>query len=371
MDERRKTIKELEKKKYENLDSLALILRELGETLLARLDRREVPAGPPRVPGELFKDNLGEYRRLSREIAASEDDMAAVNADAVRLKEAEERISRKEAENAEKAKNLLHLYTRAGESLLEEGDISGPAAAYRRQAEELIPKIKSLEDRLAELEETDGLNVITWIGKSAKSLVLRSLLGKSQNNLLRIYAAAGKQWALSDPQEPPDNRELHGLCKEIRESREFISALEAELAILKDERKRINDSFGPEGHPAKRIQVLEKQAVQLKEELASVCRRFGGYAAEKEGEFAPVLEEEDRALLEKARMFRESAGEYEAHIEKLKASLAIDGERAEIKKMEQVITNHRRRIAASENTIAELNRHIAEANQHIQELRKI
>jgi chromosome segregation ATPase len=391
MDERRKTIRDLEKKRYQDLDSLDVILKDLGETLLARLDRREASGGgaffaDPALE-ERLRDNLEECHRLLRAIAVSEDDIKAINADMVRLREVEEIVARKEGETAGKSEKLSRLYTQLGESLLEEGGFSGPADEYRKQTAELILKISSLEDRLTGLEEKDGMNVITWIGKNAQGLVLRSFLGKSRNNLLRIYAAAGKQWILSGSPGSPDgegeahapeggsavlyNAEIDARRGEIEGVRKNISALEEELAILKDERKKIVDSFGSGGRPIKKLQILEKQAEQTKEQLASVYRSFGGYAAERAGEFAPALEEQDCLLLDEAGKFRKSIGEYESQIEKLKASLAIDEERAEIKKMERIMEDHRLRIAASENTIAELKEHIAEANRHIQELQKI
>jgi hypothetical protein len=105
MDGRRKNIRDLEQQREKDLESLNLMLKTLGEALLIRREAGE-PSG--------FSAETGEYRRLVREIAASEDAVKAARAEAERFKE---------------------------------------------------------------LEDKDGSGVFSWIGKGARGLVLRSFLG--------------------------------------------------------------------------------------------------------------------------------------------------------------------------------------------------
>jgi predicted component of type VI protein secretion system len=241
----------------------------------------------------------------------------------------------------------------------------GITGSYRRQLEALTPKIRSLEDRLEGIAERDASNVLSWVGRGAQSLVVRSLLAKNQAGLRRIYAAAGERFAHYDFQVSSGG--IAELQKALAEKEHSLTKFEEELTILKDERRRILDSFG--GHPAKRVQALEKQIALLQEELDSLCLRVS-ITAERE-EFAPLLRAEDHDALARIREVRESLRQYGVRIEKLRASLAIDAERAEIAKMERAIAEHERRIAAGRKSVRDLRKNIAEANRRIAELENI
>jgi hypothetical protein len=366
MDERKKTIHELEDKKRENWASLNLMLEDLGEILLVRLNGMEgdLPGlAPP------LQEDLIEYRRLLKEIADSEAYIKVIEADTSRLKELEEEIAQKEQQNSSRAKELSEYQIRLGKLVMADPAFNGFTEPSKRQAEELIPKISSLEKRLEELEDKNGANVFTWIGKSAQSMVIRSFLGKSQDNLRRIYEAAGEKMALSGDQEAAGGEAL-ALIRKIEESKKLIQDIGANLGLLRGERRKIGDTFGAEGNPVKRIQGLEKHINHIKEELKGVFRRYGGRTADpslKES-FAPFLREEDLIPLGKAADLRNVIEGTENQIERLKASLAIDDEKTEIEKIKKAIEDHRRRIAASEAAILDLEDHIEESNRRIEEL---
>jgi chromosome segregation ATPase len=358
MDERGKTIKELEKKRRKELDSLIRSRKALGRALLVRFDETGEPS---RLAGE----ELGEYRRLRGEIAGSENLIVSIKADTLRLKEAEEEAARLEKEYAGGIKERSALQARLGEYLMQDEATAGITDSYRRQLEVLVPKIRSLEDRLEGIAERDASNVLSWVGRGAQSLVVRSLLAKNQTGLRRIYAAAGEQFAHYDFQDPSGG--IAELQKALEEREHAVSGLGEELTILKRECRKITDSFG--GHPAKRVQALEKQIAQLGEEIDSLCLRVS-IAAERE-EFASLLRAEERAALERIGAARESLRQYGARIETLRASLAIDAERAKIARMERAIAEHERRIADGRRSIRDLKKDIAAANQRIAELENI
>jgi septal ring factor EnvC (AmiA/AmiB activator) len=80
------------------------------------------------------------------------------------------------------------------------------------------------------------------------------------------------------------------------------------------------------------------------------------------------MNETDIQLLENIRKGRKAIQEYGREIEKLKASLAIDEEKAAIVKIEKAIKDHAEQIRTSEEAIIDLTRQIEEARARIEEL---
>jgi DNA repair exonuclease SbcCD ATPase subunit len=370
MDERKKTIGKLEEKKREIQGTVESLLEKLGKSLLAWLDKEG--AGP-------FLDELEEYRRILGEIAKSEESIRVIEADTLRLKELEGEISENEKDSSVKTKELSALYARLGEGILE----TGFAAAYKEHAEALVQKIQSLEDRLRELDEGKHINIFTWIGNNTQGMVLRSLITKNQAGLERVYIEAGEQYFARREQgtaDNPDNPAVGVLLDQVSGIRRELAELDESLTRLRNERRKITDSLGTEGGfrtsgSAKKIKTLERHISHAREQLTGLHIRFGAQFADivEDGssEEEALLKARHKAALEKVRKLREEIAEYDASIEKLRASLLIDEAREGIEKMEKAITGHRQRIAASEDAISGLKRQIEESNRRIQELMKI
>jgi uncharacterized coiled-coil protein SlyX len=365
MDERKKTIRELESQRQEVSRSVNLMLEDLGESLLDRLGKDESALSP--APEDTLC--LKEYRRLLGEIADSEALIKTIEADVDRLKEIEGQITRKEQQSSGHTKNLSDFYARLGELVLGDPlfeEFSGP---YKPRLEVLLPKIRSLEERLEDIEDKGGANLFSMIGKNAQSMVIRSFLGKGQENLRRLYGEAGEQFILAGLGNIPAG-EIRALVEEIEDGRKVSSDITAELAVLRGERRKIGESFGSEGNPAKRIQGLEKHIGHIREELRKVYLDFGGRAADpslRKG-FAGIFSGDDLLLLEGIEKRRETLGDYETRIEKLKAALAIDEEEAEIEKLSRAIEEQKQRIAAGEKAIADLEDRIKKSKRRIGEL---
>ncbi|GHV88985.1 hypothetical protein AGMMS50267_13450 [Spirochaetia bacterium] len=360
MDERKKTIRDLEEQQKNNLASIDALLEQLGESLLSR--------GPLHDDAASADAELAEYQRLLKDISESEGYIAAIEEDVARLKTLEEDIRGKEQDGAEQAKGLGRLYTRIGELVLEDREFSAFAQPYEAQLEALIPKIKSLEGRLDDLGGKEDPNVFAWIGKNAQSMVLRSFLGKTQGSLQRIYQAAGEKFVLSASGVAVSSEAVLDALRAVDDSRKAQEALSTELALLREERRRISESFSVDGGPVKKIQGLQRHIAHAREELGALHLRYGELAEASPAEFAPVLTAEDRLLLERALTLRKAAAENETRIEKLKASLAIDEEREKIAKMTKAIEEHRQRIANSESAIRDLSDQIAAAEGRIGDL---
>jgi predicted RNase H-like nuclease (RuvC/YqgF family) len=355
MDERKKTIRKYEDKKWEAANSIEAMLENLGASLLPHLDQ----------------DDNSEYRQLSRDINDSEVYITAIEGDITRLKILEEDIQRKDQESALRDKELSKLFTRLGESVLAENGCIDAVKPYQNQAETLFVKIKSLEERLEQLEERGDRNVFAWIGKNTQGMVFRGFLGKSQNSLQKIYTLAGEKYCQSASTDPAPGADIVSLLEEIETYKQESAVLNADLIRLKEERRRIGETFSPDGGPAKKIQSLERHIARSREELRGVFRSYGRKveAAESIAEFAvPPINETDAQLLENIRKGREAIQEYDREVEKLKASLAIDEEKAVIAKIEKSIKDHEERVRTSEEAIIDLTKQIGEANARIEEL---
>jgi chromosome segregation ATPase len=356
MDDRKRTIREYEDKKREALDSIEVMLENLGASLLSLSEQ----------------DVNSDYGRLNRDINDSEVYIAAIEEDIARLKAVEEDILRKDQEIAARSKDLSLLYTRLGESVLEEGDCIDAIKPYQGQAETLYSRIKSLEERLDQLEDRSDGNVFTWIGKNTQGVVLRSFLGKSRGNLQKIYAVAGEKYSQFVSAETETVSSTRSLLKEIDSLKKEAAVLSSGLASLKEERRRINDAFIPDGGPTKKIQVLERHIAHAREELQGVFLRYGREIEDADSPSSlPPMGETETQLLEDIRKNRQVIREYDREIEKLKASLAIDEEKAAIAKMEKAIKDHEGRIRAGEEAIASLTSQIRAANIRIEELTKV
>jgi chromosome segregation ATPase len=353
MDERKKTIKDLENRKKADLASADALLTQLGETLLPRM-QNEVP----------------EYRLLTQDIHDSEESIRAAQADIARLKKLDEDIRKKEQEVFELNKAISLLYTRVGELVLQDPSFEEFSGLYRVQAETLLPKIQSLEGRIEALGERGEPNVFTWIGKGAQGMVLRSFLGRNKSNLQRIFSAAGEKFVQDAPKETIDNASVADALGEIDGFRKAQTAAQTGIALLKEERRRITASFAPDGGASRKIPALERHAAEAREQLRALFLHYGKLVFESPElpEYAAILESAERQLLDRAAALKSAAGESDRRAEKLRASLAVDEGKAKIGKMERSIAFHRRRIAESEESIRELDVRILEASRRIEEL---
>lgn len=411
MDERKKQIEDLEKSKRENLVTLDSLLERFGESLLGR-------AGEGAEKGGAFED-LAEYRRLQQEIAASEEAIKTVEDQIRRFRELEEKIELKEQEDGRQAKELAGVYGKLGKALLDAsvstgttaftdttafagtaasadttafaGDASGVytdfTAPFREQAEALVIKVRSLEERVAELDQKEGNNVFAWIGKSAQGLVLRSFLTKAQDSLEQLYRNVGERYSRRDnfsAGAAANESSIAGYIAEIEKVRSVARLLTEELIELREEKRGISETFGAEGSPLKQIQTLKTNIARIKEELRILYRRFGAEAASVgSAETASVLRQErkqfidtlitvdDRETLDSTADLSRSIHDNEQAIEKLRASLAIDDEKAKIEKCLKLIEDKKARIAEAEKNIAEFEESIKDSEKYIEELQKL
>ena len=362
MDERKSTIKELEEKKRADTEARNRLLEGLGETLIQRMEK-----------GGSFSEGAGgilaEYHGLRNEIAISTDTIKSLEAESLRFKELEDNISAKEGETSRLTKEFAEACTKLGKALLGAQGLDDFAASYRQQEDTLLAKIDEHEQKTRELEEREG-GVLAWLGKNAQMAVSKALVLKNRSALQKVYRSAGEQFFVSRPDGVLEE-EASGAALNAEEIRGRLDSLADDLAVLKGERKKLADAFGAEGSPARRISALQKRIASVKEEFPGLYLRLGSLAAKSEGReaLAAVLDEEDKAILERASFHLNSIEEREIKIKKVKASISIDNEKAEIEKIKKAIANQRHKIAVANEEISELEKQISEAEQNIDELK--
>jgi chromosome segregation ATPase len=359
MDDRVKAVGELESGRQEVLDSLNLLLEDLGKTLMDR-------AGED--GGAQEKADRAEYCRILEEMDDAAGRAAKIGADTARLGELEQSIRRAEDDLAAAKKDLSASYRKLGEAALEGEAYAGPAP-FRAQRDILVTKIRSLEERLSELGGGTGANVFTWIGKGAQTMVVRGFLARAAESLDRLYEQAGERFSLPEEAALPAGGEPAALAAGAAALKDRADGLAEKAAALRAERRKTADALGVDGGAARRKDALEKRIAALKGELRVLCRRAGGAAEKGAGKKAgSLLSPEDRLTLERIGAKRKTLGDYEKRIRKIRASMAIDGKRAEIEKLNKSIEAQRARIAAAEKTIAELSGRVAEAEDDIKKL---
>lgn len=365
MDDRKRSIDELEKARQESHSSLDALLEHFGENLYARTKEMQVD----------YEDII-QYNVYLQDIAESNSAIAKVEEKNRRFKELEETISFKEQEEKERSKELAAAHRRLGKVLLENSLYDDFTSFFREQADSLKAKLDSLESRIKELDNKGDGNVFTWIGKSAQGLVLKSFLSKAQESQEQLYLNVGERFSSRDAVLKEDDAIFR---EEVEQIRNISRTAQEEIAVLKDEKRMLLAGFGIDGNPQKQIQSLKNHINQVRENLTNLYRVFGAQASgimddeiqpERKYFIDTIVTAEDGEIIGRAVRLNSSILECEKNIVKLKASLAIDEESAKIEKYHRAIIDKKNRIADLEGAILELEQNVSESEAIIKELRK-
>jgi len=225
MEERRKIIRELEDKKRANIEARNQLLEGLGETLLNKMGNKALPfdnvgEGPGGV--------LAEYRGLKKEIAESGDIIKSLEADALKLKDLEKKISAMEDQKGLQEKELDELYGRMGKALLEDPDLDHIVGESKQHEEHLLSKIEEHEGKLGGLDAGDG-NIFKWLGRNAQMAVSKTLLLKNQTALRKLYRNEGEK-LFSAAQAESVDKDAYKRAVKLKNSSSFLAA---DLALKK------------------------------------------------------------------------------------------------------------------------------------------
>lgn len=366
MDKRKSDIAELMVKNHSDSDARNSLLGGLGESLLQKIGQEELIFGDS---GNKAASVLAEYRRLQSDIAESVEMIRSLEEDAGKLKELEEKIGAAEDERAGREKELSDACTLLGETLLGTPGFDNLTEPVIQQEETLFARIDDLENKLKELEEKSG-GVFSRLKKNAQLVMSKSLLAKNKAALQRLYRTEGEKFLDAKPEQVPEG-ELALNAAKAAELKGQLSGLAADLSELKENRRRVLESFGSDGSPSRRILGIEKHINHVKEECAVVCVSFGSMAAEDGGKEAvsAFMSDEDVLVLQRAEIFKTQIAQREQNIKRIETAIDIDNEKAEIEKMNKAIQNHQQKIAAAKESIADLEKQIAETELRIEELK--
>ncbi|MCL2802093.1 MAG: hypothetical protein FWD28_10080 [Treponema sp.] len=365
MDDRKKRIDDLLKISRESQTSLDTLLVNFGETLYVRTNEQAVD----------FED-ISQYNAFLQDIAQSNVTIGKIEEKNRRFKELEESIDKKENEEKERTKEMSLIYLRLGKALLENNAYDDFTSFFKEQANALSSKLGSLETRIGELDNKEGGNVFSWIGKSAQGLVLKSFLSKAQESQEQLYYAIGERYSSRDSVCQDD--EVAKILGEIDILRGISKTAQDELALLKDEKRIISASFGIEGNPQKQIISVKNHINQVKESLNAMYRKFGAQVCGIDEDIAPerkyfidtIVTAEDSEIIGRAARLNQSLADNEAAVCKLRASLAIDEEKSKIEKYKRSIEDKKDKIADMEKGIKELQESVRDSEAYIQELQK-
>jgi len=365
MDDRKKRIEDLLKNSQESRASLDTLLMNFGETLYSRSKENKVE----------FED-FNQYNAYLQDINDSNIAITKIEEKNRRFQELEDAISRREIEEKERAREMAGIYRRLGKALLENSAYDDYTSLFKDQADTLSAKLGSLETRIGELDNKEGGNVFSWIGKSAQGLVLKSFLTKAQESQEQLYHNIGERYGTRESVTRDD--EVSVILAEIEALRGISKTAMDEMSVLKDEKRIISASFGIEGNPQKQIQSVKNHINQVNEALRNLYKKFGMQAAGIDEDIAPerkyyidsVVTAEDSEIIGRAAKLSQSLAENEIAIVKLKASLAIDDEKSKIEKYQRSIEDKKDKISEFERNIKDLEESVRDSEAYIQELQK-
>jgi len=366
MDDRKKRIDDLQRNNQENRGSLDNLLENFGENLYSRTKNMELD----------FED-INQYKNYLQDIAESNIAIGKIEEKNRRFKELEEEIEIKEQEERERAKEMSGIYRRLGSALLNNPAYEDYTSLFREQADALTAKMESLEARIGELDNKEGGNVFSWIGKSAQVLVLKSFLSKAQESQEQLYHNVGERYSSRDSVSGGDDVAV--IREEIDALRGVSRSAQDEISVLRDEKRMISAGFGIDGNPQKQIQSVKNRIEQIKDNLRSLYKNFGAQASGiMDEEIAPerkyfidtIVTAEDGEIIGRAVRLNQSIIDNEKAIGKLKASLAIDDEKSKIEKYKRSIEEKKNRIIDLEKSITDLEESVRDSENSISELQK-
>jgi uncharacterized coiled-coil DUF342 family protein len=365
MDDRKKRIDDLLRNSQESRYSLDTLLENFGENLYSRTKEMSVDY-----------EDIDQYNVYLRDIANSNVAIKKIEEKNRRYKELEDAIETAENEEKERAKAMAVFYRRLGKALLEDSAYDDYTSLFREQADALKAKLESLETRITELDNKEGGNVFSWIGKSAQGLVLKSFLSKAQESQEQLYLNIGERYSNRDSTN--EEGDAGAIRAEIDNLRGISRTAADELSVLKDERRIISASFGIDGNPQKQIQNVKNHIGEVKEALGILYRRFGSQAAGIDEDIAPerkyfidtIVTAEDGEIIGRAARLNQSIFDNEKAIVKLRASLAIDDEKTKIEKYKRSIEDKKEKIIDFEKAITDLEESVRNSENYIRELEK-
>jgi chromosome segregation ATPase len=359
MDERTKSILAIEQKIGGETAQIDGWLRDLGRLLLERSQDGSIAA------------MRTVYNRMNDETARLEAAVREIDRDAERVNEIDNEMADEERLNGEARQQLAAIHPNLGRLVMEEERFLTFSSPYRAQIDAIQQKIDSLNERIAEMNEKGNANIFARIGRSAQSLVAKSQLAKTRTSRERVYAEAGTEFVRNQPDSgETGSAEWETLYTAAEALKHEVDERDRRVAALKEKKQEIISSFGRDGNANRKRAELRRQLDQLDRERADLYLKLGRKAEDPTANLMPerLLDHEMTGILEDVARSRETVKDYEDQTARLRVSLEIDAERAEVERLTRLVAVQRQRIAAAEEIIVQHDKHIAEANKRIADL---
>ena len=384
MEDKKKTLKDLETSKADTLKVLDGLLEKLGESLISRMDKADsVPAEDKSADSAAEGDSpsvlLGEKKRILKEISDSEVLKNSIEADLFNLGKLEDEINKKEREKSEKSREIPPVYSEMGRLILRDPGFENFTVSFKQALNNITGKIDFQQKKMEELDNSDN-NILTRLGNGVKGMMTKASLTKNEAELEKLYRYAGEQFfvGLDNPSSGrisadeislADEGEIAALKKKGLDLRDLQVSLKDEIDRLRSERRETAQALDQKGNPTRRISELEIFITRSTDEIKKVHLRFGALVRSKKwkNSFAPFTEDE-KTIYDKVAAIDETLKITEAKIEFTRDAITIDNQKAEISKLNDAINDKRKRIADAEKSIAELEGQIADAQKIIDEL---
>ncbi|MDR1788443.1 MAG: hypothetical protein LBR16_08365 [Treponema sp.] len=360
MDEKQKILRDFEKERKEDEAALLALLAGLGETLL----ERETNTG----------DAGGERARLLKAIDDLNARIAEIEEKQARARELSEAITLKEKDKAALLRDLDESYAVLGRALFAEsggagGELDAVLRPFKAQLDSLLPKIRGQKDKIDDIAESArDANFFVKIGKGAQRLAAQGALGRSQNALEKVYRAAGEAYFAAPETVPLAGAEASAAASSSGGLRARVSAAGEQILKASGDKKAIEDDIGKGLGPGSRIKEAKKAIDAREKELVSLYQCFGARAADPESKEHALVKKGDKAALAGIEAAHEKINADEAKIDKLRASIGIDTERAALERLRKNIARAKSEIGAHEEDIAAMEAEAAKRNARIAEL---
>ena len=385
MEDKKKTLRDLESHKAETQELLNNLLEKLGDSLFTRIDEsgREPEAlwqgwsSLPREDENSLPSIWEEKQKFLKQIADSNDSIKSIESDLRRISDIEEDIKRKEHERTESGRDITRISAELGRLVISDPGYEHFTSGFEQEFNDISLKIDSQQKKLDEIDGS-GKNIFNRLTNGVKGMVTKVLLSKNEAALEKFFRHVGEQFFvfLENPdsqRHPTDEKyyesEISSLTQQGVDLRKKQDLLKDEIDRLRSERKDIADTLDLKGNPARRISELENTIARTREEIKRLHRSFGESARKKDcRDFMSPYSEMEKILDDKIDSLEESINDTAQKIESTKIAIAIDNENAEIEKLKNSIEEKRKRITDAENSITEMEGQIAESQKRISEL---
>lgn len=363
MEERKKRLTELVKKRKNYQERLSEQYRNLGNSILSA---EGVDYSP-------ISNEKADFKRLNRELQNLTTKFERLGA--LLKNEGEKKAQYKKLQAAIKVneKELGLRNITLGASILALSEVPDPIFTLKQQYEAVLHQLEETENHLALLEEEETKDFFSFIGKQSRKLVLKTARSSKERDIKKICLEAGQALVASDIGLDNWGEEAAGLLESAREIAQQLeherNDLAQESAALEKLAKDIRE-LCQNTSPARTLKMLEKEIQGIRNELSILFEHTGQKVAAIDAESHDRYAEWSE-MIHAIHELQSDLLSLERNIEILSAELEIEKLQKEIDKLNQVIRSHQVRQEREAKIIADTQSRIGELSEAIEKLQHV